>query len=271
MDFKTVKIDRADGIATVTLNRPEKKNAMNPQMHREMCELLREVRDDRSLRVVVLTGAGDSFCAGQDLKEFFAETYGKPAESDRVTRLAMEWGELLRLMDKPTIARVNGWCFGGGMRVMGLCDLAIASERAVFGLSEINFGIFPAGGALKVPVELLSHRDALYLTLTGDRLSAAEAEKIRLVNRAVPHEKLDDEVAALARKLIEKNAVALMLAKKVFWREKFMQYDEAVDWELANMAVLSQMTAGEWVSEGIRQFLEGQYKPGMGAYRRPAG
>lgn len=269
MDWKTLKVEQADGIATITLNRPEKKNAMNPQMHREMCQLLSELRDDRNLRVIVLTGSGDSFCAGQDLKEFFAETYGKPEEANRVTRLAMEWGELLRLMEKPTIARVNGWCFGGGMRVMGLCDIAIASDKAVFGLSEINFGIFPAGGALKVPVELLSHRDALYLTLTGDRLSAAEAEKIRLVNRAVPHDKLDAEVAALAKKLKEKNPVALMLAKKVFWREKFMHYDEAVDWELANLAVLSQMTAGEWVNEGIKQFLEGQYKPGMGAYRRP--
>jgi len=181
----------------------------------------------------------------------------------------MEWSELLRLNDKPTIAKVNGWCFGGGMRIMGLCDLAIASDRAVFGLSEINFGIFPAGGALKVPVELLSHRDALYLALTGERLSAADAEKIRLINRAVPPDKLDSEVTALARKLIEKSPVALMLTKKVFWRDKFMQYTEAVDWELANFAVLSEMTGGEWVKEGIKQFLEGQYKPGMAAYRRP--
>ena len=269
MELKAVKVERDGGVATVTLNRPEKKNAMSPQMHRDMCQLLPELRDDRDVRVIVLTGAGDSFCAGQDLKEFFAETYGKPEEAQKVTRLAMEWGEHLRLMTKPTIARVNGWCFGGGLRVMGLCDIALASDRAVFGLSEINFGIFPAGGALKVPVELLSHRDALYLTLTGDRISAAEAEKIRLVNRAVPHDTLDAEVAGLCKKLIEKNPVALMLAKKVFWRDKFMHYDEAVDWELANIDVLSQMTAGEWVKEGIQQFLEGKYKPGESSYRRP--
>jgi len=152
---------------------------------------------------------------------------------------------------------------------MGLCDIAIASDRAVFGLSEINFGIFPAGGAMKVPTELLSHRDALYLALTGDQLTAAEAEKIRLVNRAVPHERLDAEVATLAQKLKEKNPVALMLTKKVFWREKFMGYEEAVDWEMANFAVLNQMTAGEWVTEGIQQFLQGKYRPGMEAYRRP--
>ena len=269
MDPKTLKVERGEGIVTITINRPEKKNAMSPQLHREMLDTLRGLQDDWSVRVIVLTGAGDSFCAGQDLKEFFAETHGKPEESQRVTRLAMEWGELLRLNDKPTIAKVNGWCFGGGLRVMGLCDIAIASDRAVFGLSEINFGIFPAGGSLKVPVELLSHRDALYLSLTGDRLSAAEAEKIRLVNRAVPHERLDAEVTALAEKLKEKNPIALMLAKKVFWREKHMEYDEAVDWEMANFAVLNQMTAGEWVTEGIQQFLKGQYKPGMEAYRRP--
>jgi trans-feruloyl-CoA hydratase/vanillin synthase len=269
MDLTTLTVDRADGIVTITINRPAKKNAMSPQLHREMLDTLRSLQDDWSVRVIVLTGAGDSFCAGQDLKEFFAETHGKPEEAQKVTRLAMEWGEMLRLNPKPTIAKVNGWCFGGGMRVMGLCDLAIASEKAVFGLSEINFGIFPAGGALKVPVELLAHRDVLYLALTGDRLSAAEAERIRLVNRVVPHDRLDAEVAALAQKLKEKNPVALMLTKKVFWREKLMEYTEAVDWELANFAVLNEMTAGEWVTEGIQQFLKGQYRPGMEAYRRP--
>lgn len=269
MDLKTIRVDRSDGVVTVTLNRPEKKNAMNPQLHREMSQALRELRDDRSVRVMVLTGAGDSFCAGQDLKEFFAETHGKPEVAHTITRIAMEWGELLRHMDVPTIARVNGWCFGAGLRIMGLCDLALASDRAVFGLSEINFGIFPAGGAMKVPTELLSHRDALYMALTGDRYSAADAERIRLVNRAVPHDSLDAEVGALAEKLKAKNPVALMLTKKVFWRDKFMTYEEAVDWELANFAVLNQMTAGEYAKEGIRQFLEGKYKPGMEAYKRP--
>jgi trans-feruloyl-CoA hydratase/vanillin synthase len=100
-------------------------------------------------------------------------------------------------------------------------------------------------------------------------LSAAEADRIRLVNRVVPHDRLDAEVAALAQKLKEKNPVALMLTKKVFWREKLMEYTEAVDWELANFAVLNEMTAGEWVTEGIQQFLKGQYRPGMEAYRRP--
>jgi len=269
MELTTIRVERADGIVTITLNRPEKKNAMNPRMHTEMRDTLRELRDDRDVRVIVLTGAGDSFCAGQDVKEFFAETYGKPEEASRIHRIALEWAELLRVMDKPTIARVNGWCLGAGLRLMGLSDIALASDRAVFGLPEINFGGFPALGALKVAMELLSHRDALYLTLTGDRLSAGEAEKLRLVNRAVPHAALDAEVAALCQKLRDKSPVALMLAKKVFWRDKFMHYAEAVDWELANSAVLSQLTSGEWVKEGVRQFLEGQYKPGMEPYRRP--
>jgi trans-feruloyl-CoA hydratase/vanillin synthase len=265
LDYETIAIERESGTATVSLNRPQKKNAMSPQMHREMLDALGKLADDDAVRVLILTGKGDSFCSGQDLKEFFAETYGEPAKSRKITDLAMQWAEKLRLFPKPTIAAVNGWCLGGGLRIMALCDLAIASDKAMFGLPEVNFGIFPAGGAMKAAMEVLSHRDAMYWALTGERLTAEEADRLRLVNRVVPHERLLEECRALARKLTEKNPVALMLTKEVFWRDKYMNYQEAVDWELANFSVLTYLQGGEWVQQGIPQFIQGKYKPGKGS------
>lgn len=269
MDYQTIEIEWQEGVVTLSLNRPQKKNAMSPQTHREMLDALGKLAEDDGARVCILTGKGDSFCSGQDLKEFFAETYGDPARSRKITDLAMQWAEKLRRFPKPTIAAVNGWCLGGGLRIMALCDLAIASDKAVFGLPEINFGIFPAGGAMKAAMEVLSHRDAMYWALTGERFSAAEADRLRLVNRVVPHTQLLEESQALARKLAEKNPVALMLTKEVFWRDKYMNYQEAVDWELANFSVLSYLQGGEWVQQGIPQFIEGKFKPGMGSsYQR---
>ena len=130
MSYKRLKITRNNGIVTIRLNRPEKKNAMDPVMHREMGAALGELKSDDAVRVVVLTGTGDSFCAGQDLKAFFAESFDDPLRARKISKEAMDWAETLRLFPKPTIVAVNGWCIGGGLRVMGLCDIAIASDRA---------------------------------------------------------------------------------------------------------------------------------------------
>jgi trans-feruloyl-CoA hydratase/vanillin synthase len=149
---------------------------------------------------------------------------------------------------------------------MGLCDIAIASDRARFGLSEINFGNFPAGGSMKMAMELLSHRDVLYMALTGDLIDATTAERLRLVYKSVPHDRLMNEVYSIAKKLNKKNPVALMIAKEVFWRDKQMSYSESVDWELAKQAELSYLQKGEWVREGINRFVTGGYKPAFESY-----
>lgn len=266
MNYERLSIIEESGVVTIRLNRPEKKNAMDPVMHREMGAALTELKSDDSVRVIVLTGTGDSFCAGQDLKAFFAESFDDPLRARKISKEAMDWAETLRLFPKPTIAAVNGWCIGGGLRVMGLCDIAIASERAQFGLSEINFGNFPAGGSMKMAMELLSHRDVLYMALTGDFIDAATAERLRLIYKSVPHDRLMDEVYSIAKKLTEKNPVALMIAKEVFWRDKQMSYSESVEWELAKQAELSYLQNGEWVREGIDQFVNGSYKPAFESY-----
>jgi trans-feruloyl-CoA hydratase/vanillin synthase len=248
------------------LNRPEKKNAMNPTMHYEMRDILGQLSEEDETRVLILTGAGDAFCGGQDLKEFFADTHDKPLEAEKVSKAAMDWGDMLRMFPKPTVASVNGWTFGGGLRVMCACDLAIASEKAVFGLSEINFGIFPSGGSTKLPGELLSHRDFLYMALTGEQIDAVTADRWRLVNRVVPHDKLKEETLALAQKLAKKNPIAVRLAKEVFWASKEMPYTQCVAWELAKSAQLECLQKGEWVHKGIDKFVKGEYRPGFESY-----
>src|SRR5215475_13249196 len=194
MSYETLKIEKADGVALVTLNRPEKKNAMNPQLHEDMTAALEELRYDDEARVLVITGAGDTFCAGMDLKEVFHALKDEPARYDRVIRLATEWrGRTLRYYPKPTIAMVNGFCFGGAFSIVEGCDLAIAAEEATFGLSEINFKLFPGGCVSKSLANLMRPRDALWYGLLGRPFDGRTAAQIGFVNRAVPLTKLAGE------------------------------------------------------------------------------
>ena len=145
-EFKTVKVEKEDGITWVILNRPEKRNAMNPQLHYDMLDALTEIEVDKDTKVVVITGAGPSWCAGQDLREYFRGTDDNPVERRKASWASQEWRwRRLFTFPKPTIAMVNGFCFGGAFTPLIACDFAIAAEDALFGLSEINWGIFPGG------------------------------------------------------------------------------------------------------------------------------
>ena len=144
MEYKTIAIDKADGVTTIRFNRPDKRNAMNPQMHREMYDALTELHTDDETRVLVITGNGEAFCAGQDLKEYFYELKDDRRGREEIRRISHAWRhEKLRFFPKPTIAAINGWCFGGAFTVVASVDIAIASDEATFGLSEINFGNIP--------------------------------------------------------------------------------------------------------------------------------
>ncbi len=145
MAYATVAIEKTGGVALVSFNRPEKKNAMNPQLHEDMTAALEELRYDDEARVLVITGAGDAFCAGMDLKEVFHALKDQPARYDRVIRLATEWrGRTLRYFPKPTIAMVNGYCFGGAFSIVEGCDLAIAAEEATSGCPRSTSKAFRA-------------------------------------------------------------------------------------------------------------------------------
>jgi feruloyl-CoA hydratase/lyase len=267
----TVLVEVEDGIGWVVLNRPEKRNAMNPTLNREMREVLEALEVDDDAKVVVLTGAAESWTAGMDLKEYFREVDQAPEiVQERVRRDASAWQwKLLRMYSKPTIAMVNGWCFGGGFTPLVACDLAIAAETAVFGLSEINWGIPPGNLVSKALADTVGHRKALELIMTGETFTGKQAAEMGLVNRAVPLERLRAETIALARKLAVKNPVALRAAKQGFKRSRELTWEQCEDYLYAKFDQAQLRDPEHGREEGLKQFLdEKSIKPGLESYRR---
>lgn len=267
----TVEVAFDDGIAWVTLNRPQKKNALSPTLNREMMTILDELEVDDRCGVLVLTGAGDSFSSGMDLKEYFREVdKAMPVEIMRVRRESMAWQwRRLQYFPKPTIAMVNGWCFGGAFTPLVSCDLAVAAEEATFGLSEINWGIIPAGNVEKAFAEKVSQSDALYYLMTGETFDGRKAAQMRLVNDAVPHAQLRAHTQALARKLLEKNPHVLSAIKLAYRRLKDMSWDVAEDYLYAKAQETYSTDPEQGRKDGMSQFLDDKsYRPGLASYRR---
>ena len=254
-------------IAWLKFNRPEKRNAMSPPLNRAMFKALEELEFRDDVGVLVLTGEGAAWSAGMDLKEYFRESASQGLQGTRKAQFeAYSWWRKLRWYQKPTIAMVNGWCFGGGYGPLYACDLAIAAEEATFGLSEINWGILPGGGATKVATNSMSYRDAMYHTMTGENISGTKAAEWKLVNEAVPLAKLRDRVVELAGVLLKKNPVALKAAKDAVRRVMEMTYENAEDYLIRAQEAADSFDS-EGRKEGIRQFIdEKSYKPGLGTY-----
>jgi trans-feruloyl-CoA hydratase/vanillin synthase len=254
-------------IAWLKFNRPDKRNAMSPPLNRAMLKALEELEFRDDVGVLVLTGEGSAWSAGMDLKEYFRESASQGLKGTRKAQAeAYAWWRKLRFYQKPTIAMVNGWCFGGGYGPLYACDLAIAAEEATFGLSEINWGILPGGGATKVATNSMSFRDAMYHTLTGENISGTKAAEWKLVNEAVPLAKLKDRVVELCEVLLKKNPVALKAAKDAVRRVMEMTYENAEDYLIRAQEAADSFDS-EGKKEGIRQFIdEKSYKPGLGTY-----
>lgn len=268
--FETVKVTISEGIAWVLLNRPGKQNAINPQMNEDMIEVLNSLELDDRCKVVVLTGAGNTFTAGMDIKEYFRATDDMSILArDRVFRLAAEW-QWRRLLGypKPTIAMVNGWCLGGGFVPLLACDLAIASEDAQFGLSEINWGIIPAGNVAKALSTVVSARAALYYIMTGLTFDGRRALELGLVNLAVKQDELRDEVMRLATQLMSKNPVALRQAKMSYKNISDLSWEMADDYLRAKQDQVRFQDRDNGRDQGMRQFLdEKAYRPGVEGYK----
>jgi trans-feruloyl-CoA hydratase/vanillin synthase len=267
MSYQTLLVDKKDQITTITLNRPESRNAMSPRLHFEMCDALAEVEKDDDCRVLIVTGAGPAFCAGMDLKEYFFDTEGKPAERLKARKAAYEWMfKRLMLLPKPTIAKVNGWCFGGGFEIVGACDFVIASNTATFGLSEVNWGIFPGGGVTWLMAHMLSPRDAKYLVMTGKTITAQEAADMRLINSAVAPETLNDAVLELAEEFKKKHPAVLAACKEVFRVDQDLTLEHALLWETAKFEELSLTAQNTW-HKGVKQFkVDKTFRPGLETY-----
>ena len=269
----TVLVEFEDGIAWVTLNRPEKRNAMNPALNDEMLRVLDALEIDERCGVLVLTGAGDAFSAGMDLKEFFRESDRLPPEQwGQIARQAQIWQmQRLRFFPKPTIAMVNGWCFGAGFNSVVACDLAIAANEATFGLSEINWGMIPAGNVLKATVATMNRRDSLYYTMTGETFDGKKAAAMGFVNEAVPLAKLKKRVTDLAKVLLEKNPTTLRQAKHACKRVIDMDWDQSEDYLFAKIDQMRFLDPEQGRQRAMRQFLdEKTYRPGLGNYKRDA-
>jgi trans-feruloyl-CoA hydratase/vanillin synthase len=266
--YETVKIEREGPIGWVILNRPDKRNAMNPTMHYEMLDVWEELQFDDHVKIVVLTGEGDSWCAGQDLKESFLATANDPREHQRSSWAASEWRwRRLYYFPKPTIAMVNGYCFGGGFTQLIACDFAFAAQEATFGLSEVNWGSFPGGLVSRVLAEAMSNRDALYYIMTGDTFDGARAAELGLVNAAYPLEQLREQTVAFAEKLAAKNQHTLHMCKVVYKHVKEMSFIEAEDYIWAKLDTLEQLDPGGR-TRGIEQFVNSKsYRPGLGSYQ----
>jgi len=269
--WSCVEVQVEDGVAWVTLNRPSKRNAMSPTLNREMLEVLDAIELDRDAQVLVLTGAGESWSAGMDLKEYFRETDGDDdIAQERIRRECSAWQwQRLRFYTKATIAAVNGWCFGGAFSPLVACDLAIAADEAVFGLSEINWGIPPGNLVSKAVADTMGHRQALYYIMTGKTFTGQEAAAMGLVNASVPRAQLREEVKALAATLLEKNPVVLRFAKHGFKRCRELTWEQSEDYLYAKVDQSNHRDPECGRAQGLKQFLDDKtIKPGLQTYRR---
>lgn len=265
-DDPVVLLDEDDGIFTITLNRPEKRNAMNPAMHYAVHAIMSDLRYNEKCRVLIITGAGDTFCSGQDLKAYFHLLEGQTRKEarERAREISNQWrGPMLRLFPAPTIAMVSGYCIGGAFSIVTSCDIAIASDDAKFGLSEINFKTAPLGLVSKDISEKMPARQAMYYALMGEPFSGKRAAEIGLVTKSVPADRLKAEVRRIAEALREKDPIALRVTKEVLKHSLRMDYEEAYAYSVALGGDLTYKQDGAWMKSGIGEFMEGKSRPGL--------
>ncbi len=250
-DYETISVEKRDeGIAVLTINRPDKLNALNSKVHSEGVAALDELRKDDSVRVLVITGAGEkSFIAGADIGEFA----GKTSVTQRNVFQERSLFNSLDTFPKPVIAMINGFCLGGGCELALACDLRTASEKARFGQPEINLGIIPGGGGTQRLTRLIGETKAMEMILTGDMIDAQTAYNLGLVNDVFPAEELTEKTFALASKIAEKAPIALQMAKEAVKLAARSNLDEGLRREVDLFAVCFSTEDKE---EGVAAFLE---------------
>lgn len=248
--YETLLVERRDRVAIITINRPEKRNALNIQTRTEGAQILEELRDDESVGVVVFTGAGDkAFIAGADIAEFA----GRTALTQRDVMVARSLFTAIDTFPKPVIAMINGYCLGGGCELALACDLRIASETASFGQPEINLGIIPGGGGTQRLTRLVGEGKAMELILTGEIINAQTAFNIGLVNMVVPAADLAAKAMEIANRIAEKSPVALRMAKEAVKLASRSNLDEGLRREVDLFALCF---SSEDKDEGVKAFLE---------------
>lgn len=251
MSFDNIIYARTGLIATISINRPHRMNALSMPAIHELMRALSEAGGDPDVRVVVITGAGEAFCSGADLKEAPEMT---PAIAQEVVGLYLDYIRAIHSVEKPVIARVNGPAWGGGSCTALACDLRIASERASFGFPFVNIGISGADMAASYLLpRLVGLGRACELLMTGEPIDAREAERIGLVNRVVPHEELDAATSALAERLASRPPLGLKFTKRALYGGLDKSFESQLEYE--HFAQVGCILTEDY-EEGRRAFLE---------------
>ncbi len=261
--YENITVDIQDGIAWTALNRPEKKNAMSPDLHYDMEDAMGRLETDPEAKVVVIMGAGGNFSSGQDLKKFFRELEGDLFERKKSQRSANAWRwDRLINYDKPTIAMVQGYCVGGAfMQLLG-ADFAVAADNATFSLSEVNWGILPGALVSKVVADAVLPRHALYYACLGEAFDGVEAARIGLVNFSYPEEELEAKTIDLAERLMKKSPAVLRATKHAMRKVRTMDYDQSYDYLAEKGRAIRVIDSQNSYNEGLDQFLKDKsYKP----------
>jgi trans-feruloyl-CoA hydratase/vanillin synthase len=268
--YKNVLVEHEGGITFLVLNRPSQRNAMSPELHYEMEDAIDSLATDGETKILVLTGAGESWCAGQDIRRYFRGTQDNPAERQRSNAASHRWRwEKLKSFPKPTIAMVNGYCYGAAFTQLCAVDFAITAENALYGLSEVNWGIIPGGIVSWNLVEMMLPRHALYYAVTGEPFDGKRAVELGLANFAVPAERLREETTNFAHKLMKLNPAVVRSTKEAIRAVRGMSDDQARDYLRGKQDSLVLNDAEIRQQVGMKQFLDDKsYRPGLGPYRR---
>ena len=250
MDYKTILLEKRGAVAVLTINRPDKLNALSSKVHAEGIIALDELRKDEAVRVLVIKGAGEkSFIAGADISEFVGQT-------PTAQRNLFSEKTLFNSIDnfpKPVIAMINGFCLGGGCELALACDIRLASEKARFGQPEINLGIIPGGGGTQRLTRLVGEGKSMEMILTGEMIDADEAFNIGLVNHIYAPAELEPKTLEMANKIAEKSPIALQLAKEAVKLAARSNLDEGLRREVDLFAICFSTADKE---EGVSAFLE---------------
>jgi len=250
--YKTIAFSKAEGISRIILDRPEVHNAFNSLLISELDDAFEKVMEDKSIRVVILTGRGKSFCSGADInwmREIVHYSYEQNLEES--LQLANVLHKIY-VLPKPTIAMVNGTAIGGGTGFLSACDMAVASEEAKFGLSEVKIGLVPAAISPYV-IRKIGESKAREYFLTGKRISAQKALEIGLINQVVPYKKLEETVDELIHFLLTSGSEAIASCKELIQNIPGMSFEEAKEYTARMIAKLRVSDEGQ---EGMAAFLE---------------
>lgn len=251
MEFKYIIYEKSEGIATLTLNRPEALNAFNKEVVEEVLQALEDIKADENIRVAILTGTGEkAFSAGADIKAMKGMNALKARE---LSLMGEKLCNALENLEKPVIAAINGYALGGGLEVAMACDIRIASETARMGQTEINIGLIPGwGGTPRLP-RLIGKTKAKELIFTGRIIDAKTAEQLGIVNMVVPTDKLKEAVREFALEIASKAPVAIKVAKSLIDKGSEISLDAAIALEREGFGVVAST---EDLQEGVSAFIE---------------